>query len=225
MNLFDILTRFPDQQSCIAHLEKIRFGDEPYCPLCGGMDVARKKDRNRVGRWNCHDCKSSFNVLSKTIMQQTQIPLQKWFCAIGLIVNAKKSLSSCQLARDLNLTQPTAWYVQQRIRASMASKQLPLLKGIIEADETYVGGRPRRRKNNDNQKTREVEERKRLRSLGRWSDLETSRPVLPKTPLGEASSTSLPELSILKVLSSFQTNIKPMTSSEGSCPIPSSTTA
>ena len=228
MNLFDILTRFPDQQSCIAHLERIRFGDEPYCPLCGGMDVARKKDRNRVGRWNCHDCKSSFNVLSKTIMQQTQVPLQKWFCAIALIVNAKKSLSSCQLARDLDLTQQTAWYMQQRIRAAMASKQLPLLKGIIEADETYVGGRPRRRrnrKNNDNQKTREGEERKRRLSWARSSDLETSRPALPKTPPDEASSTSLPELSILKVRSSFQTNIKPMTSFEGSCLIPSSTTA
>ncbi len=154
MNLFDILNRFPNQRSCIDHLERIRFGDEPYCPLCGGMDVAQKKERNRIGRWNCHDCKSSFNVLSKTIMQNTHIPLQKWFCAIGLIVNAKKSLSSYQLARDLNLIQSTAWYMQQRIRAAMASKQLPLLKGIIEADETYVGGRPRRRRNrkDDDQK-------------------------------------------------------------------------
>ena len=147
MNLFEILNRFPDQQSCIDHLERIKFGNEPYCPLCGGMDVARKQERHRVGRWNCHYCKSSFNVLSGTIMQGTQMPLQKWFCAIGLILNAKKSLSSCQLARDLDLTQQTAWYMQQRIRAAMASKQLPLLKGIIEADETYVGGRPRRRKN------------------------------------------------------------------------------
>ena len=147
MNLFEILNRFPDQQSCIDHLERIRFGNEPYCPLCGGMGVARKQERHRVGRWNCHYCKSSFNVLSGTIMQQTQVPLQKWFCAIALILNAKKSLSSCQLARDLDLTQQTAWYMQQRIRSSMASGQLPLLKGIIEADETYVGGRPRRRKN------------------------------------------------------------------------------
>ena len=155
MNLFNIITRFPDQQSCIDHLEKIRFGNEPYCPLCGVVDVAKKVEKKKIGRWNCHACRSSFNVLSGTIMQGTQMPLQKWFCAIGLIVNAKKSLSSCQLARDLDLTQPTAWYMLHRIRAAMASKQLPLLKGIIEADETYVGGRPRRRRNrkdNDNQK-------------------------------------------------------------------------
>ena len=168
MNLFDILNRFPDQQSCIDHLERIRFGNEPYCPLCGDMDVARKKERNLVGRWNCHGCNSSFNVLSKTIMQKTKVPLQKWFCAIGLILNAKKSLSSCQLARDLDMTQPTAWYVQQRIRAAMASKQLPLLRGIIEADETYVGGRPRRRKNrkDDDQKNKRGRGTKKTPVLG-----------------------------------------------------------
>ena len=168
MNLFDILTRFPDQRSCIAHLERIRFGTEPYCPLCGFTDVARKKDRNRVGRWNCHVCKASFNVLSKTIFQGTHMPLQKWFAAISLILNAKKSLSSCQLARDLDMTNPTAWYMQQRIRAAMASGQLPLLKGIIEADETYVGGRPRRRRNrkDDGQKNKRGRGTKKTPVLG-----------------------------------------------------------
>ena len=66
--------------------------------VCGSVDVARKADGQRVGRWNCRDCKSSFNVLSGTIFQGTHLPLQKWFCAIALIVNAKKSLSSHQLS-------------------------------------------------------------------------------------------------------------------------------
>ena len=97
-------------------------------------------------RWNCHACKSSFNVLSKTMFQGTHLPLQKWFCAIALIVNAKKSLSSCQLGRDLNMNQRSAWYMQQRIRAEMATKQGRIkLSGIIEADETYLGSRPRKR--------------------------------------------------------------------------------
>lgn len=145
MNLTKIFTRFPDHEACLEHLEKVRFGDDPYCPHCGGVRVARKADRNRVGRWNCYDCKSSFNVLSGTIFEKTKIPLQKWFLAIGLIVNAKKSLSSCQLARDLDLNQKSAWYMQQRIRAEMASKQSTIvLQGIIEADETYVGGKPRK---------------------------------------------------------------------------------
>ena len=151
MNLITVTERFPTQESCIAHLEQIRFGDEPFCPLCGAVgEGARKKEGLKVGRWNCHACKASFNVLSGTMFQGTHLPLQKWFCAIALIVNAKKSLSSCQLARDLNLNQKTAWYMQQRIRAEMASKQgRIMLRGLIEADETYVGGRPRKRNKRD----------------------------------------------------------------------------
>lgn len=144
MNLLSIFSRFPDQEACIEHLEQVRWGDKPACPHCGSLHVARKADGKRVGRWNCHDCKSSFNVLSKTIFERTQLPLQKWFLAIGLVVNAKKSLSSYQLARDLELNQKSAWYMQTRIRGAMAAAQGDLLQGIVEADETYVGGKPRK---------------------------------------------------------------------------------
>ena len=149
MNLITIFSLYPDQESCIEHLENIRWHDEASCPHCGSLHVARKTDSGRVGRWNCHDCKSSFNVLSGTVFEKTRIPLQKWFLSIGLIVNAKKSLSSYQLARDVDLTPQTALYVQHRIRAAMASQQAPLLRGIVEADETYVGGKPRKRNNRD----------------------------------------------------------------------------
>ena len=144
MNLLTIFSRFPDQDACIEHLESVRWGDEPHCPHCGGIQVARKADGERKGRWNCRDCKSSFNVLSGTIMEKTKLPLQKWFLAIGLVINAKKSLSSHQLARDLDMNQKSAWFMQQRIRAQMASEQRPMLQGIIEADETYIGGKPRK---------------------------------------------------------------------------------
>ena len=149
MNLISVFNQFPDQQSCIAHLEQIRWADDPFCPLCGDHDVARKAENQRVGRWNCHGCKSSFNVLSGTIFQKTKIPLQKWFLAISLMANAKKSLSSHQLARDLELNQKAAWFMQQRIRAAMASDEGALLQGIIEADETYLGGKPRKSDKNN----------------------------------------------------------------------------
>ncbi len=144
MDLITICTRFPTQHDCLIHLESVRWGDTPRCPHCDSTDVARKSDGQRVGRWNCHACHSSFNVLSKTIMQKTKIPLQKWFLAIGLIVNAKKSLSSHQLSRDLDMNQASALYMQHRIRRAMAENQATWLSGIIEADETYVGGRPRK---------------------------------------------------------------------------------
>ena len=79
-----------------------------------------------------------------TVFHGTKIPLQKWFLAITLIVNAKKSLSSHQLSRDLDLNQKTAWFILTRIRAEMVKKGNLLLQGIIEADETYIGGKPRK---------------------------------------------------------------------------------
>ena len=86
--------------------------------------------------------------------RKTKVPLQKWFLAISLMVNAKKSLSSPQLARDIDVSQPTALFMQFRIRSEMASKQSCIkLQGIIEADETYVGGRPRKRNKRDDDTT------------------------------------------------------------------------
>ena len=153
MNIVSIASRFPTQEACIAHLEAKRWGTKPACPHCGSVKVARKREGDRIGRWNCHGCKSSFNVLSGTIFERTRVPLPKWFLAIALIVNAKKSMSSYQLARDLDLNQPTAHYIQQRIRAAMTADQGPLLRGIIEADETFLGGRPRKRNRKRDRKT------------------------------------------------------------------------
>ena len=158
MNLINIFRQFPGQESCIAHLEQVRWGDCPTCPYCDSADVARKRENHRVGRWNCHACKSSFNALSGTVMQGTKVPLQKWFLAIALMLNAKKSLSSSQMARDLELNQKTAWYLAMRIRAAMADAddEADFLRGIVEADETYVGGKPRKpnRRDDDAQPAR-----------------------------------------------------------------------
>ena len=149
MNLISVLKKYPTQQACIDHLEVVRWKGKPCCPHCESDHVARKKEKKRVGRWNCHDCQNSFNVLSGTVFQGTHVPLQKWFLAIALMVNAKKSLSSCQLARDLELNQMSCWYMQQRIRAAIASKERRFLNGVVEMDETYIGGKPRRSKDDD----------------------------------------------------------------------------
>ena len=90
MDLITVFEKFPNQEACIAHLENARWGDTPVCPHCGSEHVARKKENKRIGRWNCHDCKSSFNVMSKTVFQKTKIPLQKWFLGISLVLSAKK---------------------------------------------------------------------------------------------------------------------------------------
>ena len=149
MNLFDLIERFPDKESCLSHLEQVRWGEHPECPHCKSDKVARKQERGNVGRWNCYACKSSFNVLAGTLFQGTKIPLPKWFLAIRLMVNAKKSLSSSLLARHLDLTQPSAWYMMRRIQKEMKRNGKTRLKSIIEVDETCIGGKPRRRKNDE----------------------------------------------------------------------------
>ena len=123
MDLYQIMERFPDHESCINYLEDIRWDKHPKCPYCQSEDVAQKQEGDRIGRWNCHDCKSSFNVLAGTLFQGTKIPLHKWFMAIVLMANAKKSLSSYQLARHLGMTQQSTWYMMQRIRSEMASQE------------------------------------------------------------------------------------------------------
>ena len=149
MNLLSVYRQFPDQQSCINHLENIRWPVNTLCPFCESVRVARKAENDRVGRWNCHECTNSYNVLTGTIFQGTHIELQKWFLAVSIMVNAKKSVSSYQLSRDLDLNQKTAWRMQQRIRSAMATDEGRLLQGIIEADETYVGGKPRYKNRNN----------------------------------------------------------------------------
>ena len=105
MNLIEVMERYPDQEFCIDHLERIRWRGTPVSPHCGCVEIARKKEDGvgRVGRFHCSACNASFKVTCGTVFHGTKIPLQKWFLAIALIVNAKKSLSSHQLSRDLEL--------------------------------------------------------------------------------------------------------------------------
>ena len=151
MDLIEVFQKFPTQEACIAHLEKIRWPEIPTCPFCQSGHVARKAEKGRVGRWNCHACHNSYNVLSGTIFEKTRVDLQKWFLAIALTINAKKSLSSYQLARDIQTTHQTALYMQHRIRAAMTEHD-KMLEGILEMDETFVGGRPRRTNKKDDHK-------------------------------------------------------------------------
>ncbi len=144
MNLVEVLERFPDEDSCLYHLEAIKWRGSPHCPYCDSDNVVRRiKNNEGVGRWNCRNCLSPFKVTSGTIFQGTKIPLRKWFAAIALILNAKKSLSSCQIARDLDLNQKSAWFLAMRIRKAM-QEDGAFLRGIVEADETYLNSGKRK---------------------------------------------------------------------------------
>lgn len=142
MNIIKIFKLFPTQKECIKHLEEMRWSKGVYCPYCKSKKTRKAKEQDRY-RHHCDGCKKSFSVTVNTIMHDTRLPLQKWFLAISLIANAKKGISSLQLSRDLELPYKTAYSLSQRIRKAMLGEKSPLLKGIIEIDETYIGGKPR----------------------------------------------------------------------------------
>ena len=150
MNIIQIFKYFPTQESCVKHLEKIRWGDKPICVYCGSTNT---NPLVKELRHHCNGCRKSFSVTVGTIFHHTAVPLQKWFLLISLMQNAKKGLSACQAARDIEVRRPTVWSMMHRIRKAMKS-DTSLLFGIVEMDETYVGGKPRKKnKKDDDDKT------------------------------------------------------------------------
>lgn len=147
MNIIELFQSFQTQQQAIEHLEKVRWHGQPVCPYCGSLNAGRHASPDRdIARWQCRDCGRAFSVTIGTIFHGTHVPLRDWFLVLALMLNAKKSASSYQIARDLGKRRPTVWSMMHRIRTAMAAdpQQEKLLYGIVEMDETYVGGKPRK---------------------------------------------------------------------------------
>jgi transposase-like protein len=142
MNIVKIYEQFPSNDDCIARIEKVRWGDTPKCPYCNSNNsTSAPKEK----RYHCNNCNTSYKVTVRTIFHHTHLPLQKWFLAIAIILNAKKGIAARQLGRDLNVNKDTAWRMAMKIRQAMTQhEQRNLLTGIVEADETYIGGKPRK---------------------------------------------------------------------------------
>lgn len=137
MNLVQIFKQFPEQEDCIKYLELKRWKGNIICPYCNSDKTCPHKT---TGRQNlqCWNCNKSFSVTVGTIFHNTHLELQKWFLAISLIVNAKKGISTRQLARDLELPVKTAYSLGMRIRKAMKEKNNDLFAGIVQMDETYI---------------------------------------------------------------------------------------
>lgn len=128
-------------------LEDLRWGGKPICPHCG-HDVANKisgkvgsKNPARAGLYMCAKCRKQFTVTVGTIFESSRIPLRKWVMAFYLMNTSKKGVSAHQIHRMLGITYKSAWFMCHRIRESMRKEPVgSLLDGVVEADETYVGG-------------------------------------------------------------------------------------
>lgn len=147
-SLIEIYRRFPTREAATAHLEQVRWPHGPECVYCGATTTARHVEGGQADRWQCWSCKKSFSATVGTIFHNSHIDLQKWFLLIALMLNAKKGLSSLQAARDIEVQQPTTWRMMHRIRKALTDDG-KLLSGLVEMDECYVGGKPRKRNRRD----------------------------------------------------------------------------
>lgn len=139
-NLIELITYFKDDNTCRKYLEYIRWQDKLVCPYadCKHDHINRYADGKR---YKCSKCQRQYSVRVGSIFEDSKIPLQKWFAAIYLITSHKKGISSLQLHRDIGVTQKTAWYMLHRVRHSLGIHTDAKLSGIVEADETFIGGK------------------------------------------------------------------------------------
>jgi transposase-like protein len=137
MNLVELVDRYHSEESCRVRMEELRWPEGVECPRCDSKSIARMEDRHQ---YQCRSCRYQFSVTAGTIFHDTHLPLWKWFLAVYLIVESKKGISANQLKRMIGVSYKTAWYLCHRIRAALNEVDAQLLKGIVEADETFVGG-------------------------------------------------------------------------------------
>jgi transposase-like protein len=140
-----------NEAAAVEFLEAQRWGDTPACPKCGSVAVYRMMatdgTRNKDFRLRCRDCKSMFTVRTGTTFEESRLPLRVWVYAFWRACASKKGISALQLSREMEITHKSALFVLRRIRHGMTDMSDMKLTGTVEVDETYVGGKPRRRQN------------------------------------------------------------------------------
>src|SRR6185437_11599372 len=135
-----MLEALPEEESCRTFLESIRWNGVPSCPHCGTVDAShyRLKVKGEFkGMYKCKACKERFTITVGTMFEGSHIPLRKWFIAMYIFSSHKKGISSHQLARDLGITQKSAWFMVSRMRHAFGMEQETKLDGVIQADETF----------------------------------------------------------------------------------------
>ena len=137
VSTFQLFKMFPDAESGRKYLEARLWSDGVKCPTCAGKDriTARKG-----GYYRCNSCKLDFTIRTGTIFERSHVPLHKWIYSMYLLVTSRKGISSMQLSKEIGIIQKSAWFVLQRLREACGN-DMTVLQGIVEIDETYIGGK------------------------------------------------------------------------------------
>jgi transposase-like protein len=143
MNLIQLRNNLPTELHCVEYAESIRWPKGVRCTHCNSKNIG---ERNKDFRYHCKDCQKSFSVKAKTVLHDSRLPLSTWFSAVSVITDAKKGMSAKQLERNIGVSYGTAWNMYHRIRDLMEweNPEPDSLHGVVEMDETYIGGKPRK---------------------------------------------------------------------------------
>lgn len=138
--LVEAVQVFADPDTCHAYMVKLKWPDgRIVCPKCGCDKVGNIASR-RMLQCKSKDCRKQFSAKVGTIFEDSPLPLSQWFVAVWCLANFKMGISSCELARTLDITQKSAWFMLHRIRLAMKTATFQRLHGVVESDETYIGG-------------------------------------------------------------------------------------
>jgi transposase-like protein len=137
ISTFQLFEMFPDATSARLYLEGRLWPNGATCPTCKSRERITKR---KGGFYRCNACQLDFTVRTGTIFERSHIPLHKWVYAMYLVVTARKGISSMQLAKEIGVTQKSAWFMLHRLREA-CGKDIDKLKGVVEVDETFIGGK------------------------------------------------------------------------------------
>src|SRR5947207_11061000 len=141
--LLQLMAALPDEQAAIEHFTSIRWKNGAFCPYadCGSTKIYHFSNKRSH---KCGTCRRRFSIKVGTIFEDSKIPLRHWMMAIWLITSHKKGIASTQLAKDIGVTQKTAWFMTHRLRFAIKTQSFNRpLAGEVEADEMFVGGKER----------------------------------------------------------------------------------
>lgn len=141
VSLYQFFERFPNEEAARLYFERNRWGNEPACGHCGSLNVVEVKDHKPMP-YRCRDCRKHFSVRTGTVLAESRLALHKWLMAIYMMTTARKGIPSTQMARELGITQKSAWFLAQRIRETwLAGADNDDMGGQVQVDETYFGGK------------------------------------------------------------------------------------
>ena len=157
MTFFEFQKRFPTEASALNFIISMKYANGYHCPKCGCVHKGIYRSNKRTKILHCNNCNSEFSILAGTIFENTHLDSRMWLYAMNLVIVAKKGITACQLQRELGMkSYKGAWRMLHLIRQAMAKEEYnDVFEAVVEIDETYVGGKPRKRNKHNERETDE----------------------------------------------------------------------